>query len=684
MLTRTTTLLSTACPLAAAIEHYLYLDGEWYCEADISIVGPTQYFRHPSIEPLWIAYAADDDPIKLWRRGEPVPEAILYAAPRSEWAFVAHNASFDRLGCENVLTPQDDWPSIPVEQWRCTMAQAASFALPHGLGDLCVALNVKHQKDAEGAKLMREMTQPSKRTKSKGKKGKNKDEPQSDVPPHKDPVRLQRLGLYVINDAEALRAVHLAMPAMPVGEVERWIHNERVNARGVPIDRALAAAGREVAILTKPLLDKEMANVTSGKVPAVTQVPKLKAWLAAAGYPFKSLGKKQVAKALLGPLDADVRSVLEIRSEGGKNTPAKFAKMLVNLGDDDRARDLLVYHQASTGRYSSHRINIHNLARTPLKAPEAAIAAVISRDLDCIRVLGPPLEVLANVIRATICALAGHVFGGGDFSGIEARVLAWLVNERRKLKAFIEYDQTSNPKLDPYLVTACLIFSVAPGTFNADAPERQIGKTGDLAFGYAGGIPAWRNFEDPRHPRPDAEVEKFKELWRKAHPNVVRFWYAIKDAAIDAVHRPGRRVHCGRVVLKKVDEHLYIKLPSGRLLCYPFAHIEFDSKRRKQVVFKDNAKGGWCDQRLWHGTLTENIVSGIARDLLCAALERVEAAGFNTIFHVHDEIVVEMDEATVTPALLERFKSLMIEKPAWADGLPMAAKIWSGRRYVKS
>jgi DNA polymerase len=187
-------------------------------------------------------------------------------------------------------------------------------------------------------------------------------------------------------------------------------------------------------------------------------------------------------------------------------------------------------------------------------------------------------------------------------------------------------------------------------------------------------------FRARSHPLPNDEVEKFKLRWRQAHPAIVHWWYRVKDSAVAAVARPGRLVQHGRIAFKQVDEHLFIKLPSGRHLCYPFA-CSRSTLRPKQVIAKDNARGQWHDERLWHGKLAENIVSGTARDLLVAAIRRLEAAGFETIFHVHDELVVEVDEGAIG---LETFKNLMTLLPAWADGLPIAAKAWTGRRYVKS
>jgi DNA polymerase len=480
-----------------------------------------------------------------------------------------------------------------------------------------------------------------------------------------------------------MRDAFYQMPELPPEEVEVYQLDQVINARGVPIDRNLAEAGRAVALKAKPALNEELADITGGAVTTVDQVGKMKTWLAECGCQVDGLTKNDVAAALRMPLDADVRRVLELRAAGAKNTAAKYGSMLGGLGEDDRLRDLLFYHAASTGRWSSRRVNIHNLARTSLKNPEPAIAAVMSRDLKRIAKLGPsPLVTLANIVRATICAPAGHTLLGADFSGIEARVLAWLAGERKKIAAFREFDRSGNAKFDPYLITAAGMFGVPIGTFKADAPERAVGKTADLAFGYGGGLNAWRNFEpDPANPLPDEKVEAFKARWRQAHPAIVRWWYAINDAAIRAVERGGVVVTHGRIAFKKIDEHLFIKLPSSRLLCFPFAHTVKTAKGRKQIAAWDNAQGQWREQRVWHGMLAENIVSGTARDLLVAAIRRLEAAGFPIIFHVHDELVAEIDADNVE---LERFKTLMTKLPDWATGLPVAANTWSGRRYVKS
>jgi DNA polymerase len=664
MLDRTHKDTVLADTLTSAAAHVFFFDVEAVSLVNLEVVGARIYARHPSTKILTVSFSVDGGPRRYWHIGDKLPAEIkrLVAKPKN-WRICSHG-DFDRLMWLEHLALRYGWPVIPLECWRNTMAIALSLALPASLDLLAKALGLEHTKDTEGAKLMRLMT------------GRNSSK-------HDTPENRARLDTYCGADVESLRDAFYAMPELPANELSIYHLNEVINSRGIPIDRQLAEAAHAVAKMAKPALDKELAAITGGAVVTVNQVAKIKAWLATQGCKIDGLDKDEVAAALRTSITADARRVLELRAAGAKNTAAKYGAMLDGLGPDDRLYDLLAYHRASTGRFSSQRVNIHNLARTPLKDPEPAIAAVLSRDLGRIAKLGPPVLVtLANIVRATICAPPGHILLGADFSGIEARIIAWLADERKKLKAFAEFDRTRDPKLDPYLVTAAEMFCVPIGTYRTDAPERAIGKVCTLAFQYGGGLDAWRNFEpDPANPLPDAKVDKFKKQWRQAHPAIVRWWYAINDAAIRAVARPGMAVVVGRITFKQVDQHLYIKLPSGRLLCFPFARLVTTAKGRRQIAAMDNARGQWREVRVWFGTLAENIVSGTARDLLVAAIQRLEPAGFPVIFHVHDELIAEVNADNVE---LDRFKTLMTELPDWANGLPVAAKAWSDRRYVKS
>jgi DNA polymerase len=268
---------------------------------------------------------------------------------------------------------------------------------------------------------------------------------------------------------------------------------------------------------------------------------------------------------------------------------------------------------------------------------------------------------------------------GADFSSIESRVLAWAAGEQWKLEAYRRYDATHDPRDEPYCETACRIFRVPSGSYTKDSPERNVGKTCDLAFGYMGAINAWRKFEPERFT--DDEVKNFNAEWRAAHPAIKRFWYNIDRAALTAVRERGRVTRCGPIAFKSTGASLLLKLPSGRKLSYPQPRAVGD-EQRQHVVFADNAAGQFKDCRngngAYGGLWTENVVSGIARDLLAEAMLRIEAAGYPIVLHVHDEIVAEVPEGFGS---LDEFTHLMTRKPAWALDLPIAAKAWTGKRY---
>ena len=338
--------------------------------------------------------------------------------------------------------------------------------------------------------------------------------------------------------------------------------------------------------------------------------------------------------------------------------------------------------RASTGRWAGEGFQPQNLKRPAVDDIEAAVAAVATGDYAHVRKLYPrPLSVVGDCSRSLICAAPGRVLIGADFSSIESRVLAWVAGEEWKLDSYRRFDATDDPRDEPYCVTACRIFGEPIGTYTKDSPERGVGKICDLAFGYAGGLGAWRKFEPDRFT--DEQVRAFCRDWRAAHSNIKKYWSCLDRAAWTAVQQRGRVIRCGPVVIKTTGTFLQLKLPSGRKLSYPQPRVIGDS-REQRVVFTDNAAGQFTDCRhgkgAYGGLWTENVVSGIARDLLAEAMLRIEAAGYPIVLHVHDEIVCEVPEGFGST---EEFTRLMTRKPAWALELPIAAEAWSNSRYRK-
>jgi DNA polymerase bacteriophage-type len=400
---------------------------------------------------------------------------------------------------------------------------------------------------------------------------------------------------------------------------------------------------------------------------------------------LRNLDKQTIAKLLLDSelLLPPVRRALELRQGGAQAAVKKIDALLARAGIDNRIRGAFKHHGAATGRASGQGYQPQNLKRITIEDLDAAIAAVATGDYEHVRArYERPLAIVGECSRPTVCAASGYKLLGGDFSSIESRGLAWTAGEEWKLESYRRFDATHDPRDEPYCITACKIFRVPDGSFTKESPERRVGKTCDLAFGYSGALGAWRKFEPDKFT--DIEVEKFKVEWRAAHPRIVEFWHAIDRAAWTAVRERGRVVQCGCVAFKCAGAFLQLKLPSGRKISYPNPRIKVINPREQVVLFSDNAAGRFVDCRHGRGayaaTWTENVVSGISRDLLFEAMQRIEAAGYPIVFHCHDEIIAEVPEGFVDT---EEFTRLMTQVPSWASGLPIAAGVWTGPRYCK-
>jgi len=656
------------------VPHVLHRDYETRGRLDLKTVGIHRYAGDAQTSVSCCAFAVDDGPVQVWAPGNPVPAEFLEAAVNPTWTAVAHNAAFEMTIEQHLLALRYGWPVIPLERQICTMAAAQALALPARLDKVARALDLVHQKDAAGGRLMLQMTKPRRP---------RKDEDPSGTVWFEDSERLERLYSYCKQDVEVERELFQRLRPLSPEEQALWMLDARINARGFHVDRNFIVAARQIAQAAQPEIDAELAAITNGAVTAINQISRLQKWLQEQDCPTPSLDKTTVETLLAAELRPAVRRVLELRRDGAQAAVKKIDALLARCGEDGRVRGSFRFNGASTGRWSGEGFQPQNLKRPAVKDIDAAIAALSTGDYKHVSALYPrPLSIVGDCSRAMICAAPGRVLIGADFSSVESRVLAWVAGEEWKLDAYRRYDATHDPRDEPYCATACKIFRVPPGSFVKNSPERNVGKTCDLAFGYMGGLGAWRKFEPDRFS--DSEVEQFKTEWRAAHLNIKRLWYDIDRAAWTAVHERGRIVRCGRVAFKCAGAFLFLKLPSGRKISYPQPRIEIKDPQHQVVVFMDNTAGKWCDCRggngAYGGTWTENVVQAIARDLLAEAMLRIEAAGYPIVLHVHDEIVAEVPEGFGD---ITKFTRLMTRTPSWAFGLPIAASAWRGQRYCK-
>lgn len=622
------------------------------------------------------AYAFDGEPVRLWTPDLPIsPDVIAHVTEGK--SVIAHNAAFEYRIWNEVCHRRLGWPEFRIEQMRCTMAMAYAMGLPGSLDGAASAVGLEQRKDAKGARIMLQLSKP------------RRVEPDGTIIWWDDPVKLQSLYTYCVQDVEVERALHHRLMELSPAEQALWRIDQRINDRGVRVnldelDRAIVLVESE-----KKRLDAAMSNVTGGAVATCTATGQLLDWLRAMGVPWHGVAKNDVAELLAQELPDEVRAALTLRQEAAKSSTAKLKAMRERAGADGRMRGLFQYHGAATGRWAARGPQLQNLPRPSILHKPSETADVISHldDRDWIDLAyGSPLQVVSDALRGFLVPAPDHEFVCGDFSNIEGRVLAWLADEEWKLQAFRDFDSGIAPDL--YLTAAARIKHVS---IDNAKPYRQLGKVAELALGYGGGVGAFQRMAAVyKLTLTDAEADAVKVAWRETNPAIVQFWRDLESAAIRAV-RDGGIQRVRKIAFKKAGSFLWCQLPSKRTLCYPYPEVkdkEVPWSTQEKPAFRpaltymavNSLTKKWerCDT--YGGSLAENVTQAVARDLLADAIVRCEAANLKVVCHVHDEIVVE---ALLRACTIDKLSNIMRDSAAWAAGLPVAVSGWAGARYRK-
>jgi DNA polymerase len=649
----------------------LFRDFETRSTLDLADVGAWKYAIYAETDVWCCAYATEDGPVQVWVRGNPVPPEFIEAANNPEWIVSAFNDSFERLIEQHIMGPRYGWPTIPLERHRCLQAAALALALPAKLEGVAKALNLEHQKDTAGHKLMLQMAKPRRP---------RQDEDPAGLYWFDDPERVSRLHEYCRKDVAAERALHARIGLLSAEEQALWLLDAIINERGIHIDGDLLQAAISIGTAALREINEELRTITAGAVSSINQTDALLKWLAAHDCVVTSMQKTTLRRALTrAKLPPEARRVIELRLDGAHAAVSKLATMRAWRNGDGRARYVFRYHGASTGRWTSHGIQVQNLKRPEVDDLAAAIIAVGTGDLKVLQQqFKQPMSVVGDITRALISAAPDHRLIAADFSGIESRLTAWLSGQQSKLEQWEKFDRTRDTKDEPY-------FIIGHSTFGLPADRaRTPGKTGDLAFGYMGGEGAWLKLAPDDDTSTKEEIEQRKQAWRRAHPHTVTYWTALDRAAVRAVQHPGTEVPIKRLAFTCDDTFLRMRLPSGRQIAYPFPKLKVDKYGKPVVVFMDNQLGKWVECRhglgAYGGTWIENAVQAVARDLFAAAMPRLEAANYKIVLHVHDEIVAEVPDDFGSA---EQFLQILTTPPSWADGLPIAAKVRNGQRFCK-
>ncbi len=493
--------------------------------------------------------------------------------------------------------------------------------------------------------------------------------------------RLKRLYDYCADDVRAERAADKHL--FPLSDSERQVYllDQKINDRGVAVDLKTVKSCIKVLDKAAIRLDKEISDLTEGQVTALTQRDRLVAWLDRQGVTFTSLSKQNVSEALKQDLPPKVRRALELRQVGAKSSVKKLQAIIRMAGEDGRIRGNLLYHGASTGRFSGKGVQLQNLTRPELlKEPEDAIPYLQMEDDELIEMaFGPVHVVVADVMRSLFMSGPSKMLYAADFAQIEARVLAWIAGQDDLVEQFRKGD-------DIYSNFASKIYG-RPINKKEHPLERQTGKTGILGLGFMLGHAKFiLACAKDGITISEEESKKVVTTYRTSYSKISRFWYNFEKAIIRAVKNPQSTISFRMFKMKMRGPHLRVLLPSGRALNYPYAKVVPNKtpwgevRQAVEISAVNSLTRKWVRQIVTPGTWTENVVQAIARDVMVEGMFRLEDAGFEVILTVHDEVIAEADEGHGTA---EEFEKLLEIVPTWAEGLPVKAEAWCGKRYRK-
>jgi DNA polymerase len=644
----------------------VFEDIETHSDCNLKACGAYRYATDPSTDVFFVCFAVDDGPVQTWRPGEPVPAPFI--EPLAD-KYVWDNWAFERYIHEFILTPRYGFTPIPLEKQDCAERLALANAHPAKLDLRCAALALPYRKDPEAHKAMLRLSQR--------KKYKCLEDRERDVM-----LLLERCK----TDVEGTRACYRAsrMRLLSSDEHQLLLLDAKINRRGVRLSVPFVEAAHALAIKERNAINVRLSELSSGVITSVFQRDRILEAVNEHGHQMTALTKRSVAATLAHKPEDHVRKLLLLRQRGAFNNAQKFKKMLTYADPaDQRLRDVLRYHGAHTGRWSSIGPQVHNLGRNDAELPASLIGAVLAGNHAALMRFGNPLTVLGGLMRAALCAADGHTLYWADFGAIESRVLAWLAGETWKLDAFCEYDTSGDERLHPYRQIAARMLHKDILAINKG--ERQKGKNAELACGFGGSVGAWRRIiEDPRT---DAEIKVDIWQWRDAHPQTQIFWQRLMRAARIAI-RSGQAIRVNPApapsIIAAFDGNtLTLELPSGRTIAYPGARLAPNQKFEDgdpDIEYLDNSKGAWRYKRAWFGVLVENVVQATARDLLAAALLRADARGWSIVHHCHDEMTIEAPDNTVNE---QDVLALLLEPPTWAAGLPLGGKVHSGATYFE-
>ena len=664
-------------------KHHLSIDIETRSSVDISKAGAYRYAQSPDFEILLFAYQWGDDPVRVidLKCGEAIPDWLVLALGDPNVIKHAYNAAFEWY-CLNRAGY-----ATPLDQWSCTMAHGLYCGYTAGLDATGKAIGLPQdkQKLAVGKALIRYFCIPCKPTKSNG--GRTWNQPQHD--PDKWTLFKEYCCQDVVTEHEILRRLNFF--PMPEDEEQLWQLDVAMNAYGVRVDTKLIAGALYVDEVSTEKLTAEAVKLTGLDNP--NSGAQLVPWINAHNkeHPddpdlLTDLRKETVEEALKDRenLLEDVARMLEIRQQLGKTSVKKYVAMDTARGKGDRVRGLTQYYGANrTGRWAGRLVQLQNLPRNYLKTLDYARELVKAKNYDGLQLLyGNVPDTLSQLIRTAFIPSEGHKFVVADFSAIEARVIAWLAGEQWVNEVFASHGKI-------YEATAAQMFGVPVERIVKGNPEyslRQRGKVATLALGYQGGVNSLIAMGALKQGLTEEELPDIVSRWRNANKHICGLWYAVENTALRVMQTAQPQGLNGLIFALEGDliygqSFLTVRLPSGRKLYYPKPFLQ-ENRFGKQAIHYyavGQQTRKWEIDSTYGGKMTENIVQAIARDCLAVTLRRIAQKGLQTVFHVHDEVIIDAPMETTVDEICD----LMAEPIPWAPGLILKGAGFESSYYMK-
>lgn len=660
---------------------HLSIDLETFSSVPIQKAGAQKYIQSPDFEILLFAYSLNGaEPVCCdFARGETLPKWVAEALLDPQCLKHAYNAPFE-WGCLSRYMGRQ----LPSTQWRCTMFHGLYAGYTAGLDATGRALGLPEDKRKlnTGKALIRYFCVPCAPSKANGGRTRNY--------PHHAPERWELFKEYNRQDVATEMEIERRLSAVPVPDFvqKEWETDLIINSRGVAIDMEMVEGALELGTTERNRFMSEAMQISGLDNP--NSVRQLSTWLEAeTGEEITSLSKDTVAKMLSrDDNNSEVQRMLEIRQELGKTSTKKYDAIEQAVCSDGRVRGLLQFYGANrTGRWAGRLVQVQNLPRTYTEPLELARNLVKGRKLDALKcIYGSVPDTLSQLIRTAFIAAPGNVLIDADFSAIEARVISWLADEEWRLEVFRTHGKI-------YEASASQMFGVPIELIKKGNPEyalRQKGKVAELALGYQGSTGALINMGALDMGIPEDDLPDIVSRWRDANKRIRDLWYKVDSAAVQVISQGGSVGVSSLVFAHEWDanqgtDYMTITLPSGRKLYYNAPQIGVNQWGNPSISYMgmDQTTKKWKRIETYGGKLVENCVQAIARDCLAQAIERLEAAGLPVIFHIHDEVVIDIRPFASNKEMLAKTVEIMSRPVPWAPGLPLGADGWVGKFFKK-